>query len=77
MNGHVRDINTTEGMATAQAFATMKAQCEDANLPVKCVASLLRTDKMTPRELVFDVRDCFHKKVLDSQLHHPWRAPDD
>lgn len=70
MDGHMRDTNTPEGKAIAQAFASLKVQCEDGKLPVKDVASLLRTEKMTPRALMSGVRDLFHKKVLDRCTIH-------
>jgi hypothetical protein len=44
MDGHMRDVATAEGTAIAEAFASLKAQCEEGKEPLN-VTTLLQTEK--------------------------------
>jgi hypothetical protein len=57
MDGHMRDVATAEGAAIVEAFASLKARCEEGKEPLKDVAALLQTEKNTPSALMSGVRE--------------------
>lgn len=65
MEGHMRNGATAEGKAIAEAFAALKAQCEEGKEPLKDVAALLQTEKTTPSALMSGVQEIIYKRVLD------------